>query len=706
MKQNEEKIHFANSDPNIYEKSFLPAQIINTNEKESVILEYDGVTIEACRTNDKNQPLLLYVAGSLLASLKNDEKKILEFNSANQTNSIKIWNARNTLPFFTNFIFRDGIALTINDKPVKGTLADPRTNLWEGRIGIIIFLVLVAIKIAIAHLINNWSNQENNLLTYSIYIIMAVCLVSSLILYAKRPYIALWLGLVIGSLETMDYIVGLFLSPPKSIFVLFFWGVIRVSSIFVIYRSLNAIKTLLRIPIPNIQSASPKSEKVITKDNEIIGKINTESYDLTEPVTKQIPSNIDVSVPYKSSLKTNFINQLKEISPRFKIFFLIWFSFHFMLLLLSENLEYGLFYVADRFVPISYFFNSSHWDDFISDYDISEFVFYNLTAVIIYILYTYLWKRQGNNNRFDANKYFKYLSIGLAIIIILVSVYFGGNYLVGYYFAYQNYNKAVTLIQNNDYANAILKLKEAISWKNDYAVAHFELAKIYLEQYNANKEIAKKLEITEYGNISLSDVLNQYRLAISFDSSNYTAMNTWVSLVNDKANCDDDLYKAVYLCKKMINDGNNDYEIIENFGYASISLYWCYSKEKLIGYDYLDKAISVIYTYVEKYDNHKGFNRLLGILYHLKHNHKKAIAYFERELSNKFELTSRTYSILGESYYKIGNEIKAIKYYTIAANLGDEDAILWFNSRNIDYHKISTDSHQIVPMSKLFEFSF
>lgn len=246
MSTEQEKPQFAYINSKMFEKIFIPSQHIKNKEKEVYIIEYEGVTIEVLATSNLDEPLLLYIDGEQKAQISKENRIEIQFSAFNKIHKIKVWNGRAKNFFFTNFIFHEGIAITIDEIPVKNTLSDPIRNLKEGKVAIYIFLGLIVLGAIIVQLIKFPNGLQDTTITMITYGTLSILLLYAILIYSKSPRTALWIGLIIGSIETFDFIYSFFAMHGKNFFSFFFGGSIRTGSLYAMYRSLKAINAILR----------------------------------------------------------------------------------------------------------------------------------------------------------------------------------------------------------------------------------------------------------------------------------------------------------------------------------------------------------------------------------------------------------------------------------------------------------------------------
>lgn len=248
-----EKNEFAFSHPKMYEKTFILSKHVKDKEKEVFIVEYEDVYIEVFRTLRNEDPLAIYINGEFVEQVNKNKKSILEFSSKFNKHKLYVWNARARNFFFSSFIFRNGIAITIDDIPVKDTLADPLLNLAEGKTAIYIFLALIVLKAILTLFIQSSEDGTDQAIgSFLIYGIFVIGLILAVAIFNKNPRASLWIGLILGGMETIDFLYSYFSVIHKQSAGLLIWGSLRIGALFAIGRSLKALEAILKIKISDI----------------------------------------------------------------------------------------------------------------------------------------------------------------------------------------------------------------------------------------------------------------------------------------------------------------------------------------------------------------------------------------------------------------------------------------------------------------------
>ena len=241
----EENPDFAFYSRDLFNKSFIPSQFVKGSNSELVIIHLDDSIIEISRTSRFSDPLIVRLNGEVIDMVEHNEKKEISFQNSTGNHLISVWNARAKNYVFSNFISKKGLAVIIDNVPVQNTMADPIKNLDEGRIAIWGLVGLISLKIIISFILNTFAESSPLALMVVLpYLLVLILLLYAGFVYAKNPRRAVLFGLVLGGLETIDFIAGIILNHSIGGTVLFFL-LLRTSCLFALFRTLTTINKLL-----------------------------------------------------------------------------------------------------------------------------------------------------------------------------------------------------------------------------------------------------------------------------------------------------------------------------------------------------------------------------------------------------------------------------------------------------------------------------
>jgi len=240
----EEQPEFAFHKDGIFDKSFIPSQHVKGSNTEVFIIKLDNSVLEISRTSDFSNPLLVRLNGETFEIVEHNEKKKIEFENATGKHLLVVWNARAKNFVFSNFISKRGLAITIDGIPVQNTMSDPIMNLDEGKIAIWGYIGLLSIKISLTYLIRSSIDSSSAFTTILPYLLILVLLIYAGLTYPKNPKKSIWFGLILGSLETLDFISGIIIHQNfGSVAILFL--ILRTSCLFALIRTIKTINRIL-----------------------------------------------------------------------------------------------------------------------------------------------------------------------------------------------------------------------------------------------------------------------------------------------------------------------------------------------------------------------------------------------------------------------------------------------------------------------------
>ncbi len=242
----EEQTTFAYTEREFLTKNFIASQHISTDKNESFFIEFEGTSIQALHKKEI-KAVQLFLNGELKETINENQRYTTTFQTNSGNHTITIWLAKASFFFFNNFFRKKGVAITIDNIPVKGTLADPLTLLAEGKAGIWFFIIVLILSVILALTGVAFLKEylpENDNLAYSLLIYTLALL---LMIYAERnfdarPQTALRIALVIGVLNTIDYLFGFLFGK------IIYWILglaFRIAALAGIWRSLKNLTRLI-----------------------------------------------------------------------------------------------------------------------------------------------------------------------------------------------------------------------------------------------------------------------------------------------------------------------------------------------------------------------------------------------------------------------------------------------------------------------------
>ena len=222
----------------------------------TTIIEYDDLKIETKYFESTKPNLTLYINGELNQTVdKADDKKTVTVTGAEKEHTITVWFKKtgSKIPFFR--YETSGAGILLDDIPVQNTIADPFEYIKSAKSGLILFMLILAIKIPIVI----YQNQNQQYENFSIAIIVsaisvsifAIPLIILLILYKRyssSPKTALIFCLIVGLLETTDYISGTVINYQNGIqanaVLVFFFIMLRLGALYAIIQGIRNCKKL------------------------------------------------------------------------------------------------------------------------------------------------------------------------------------------------------------------------------------------------------------------------------------------------------------------------------------------------------------------------------------------------------------------------------------------------------------------------------
>jgi len=243
----------AHSNPAMFNKRFIPSQVLKDKQSRSFIVELEETTIVIKETSKRTQPWLVIVDGKEYSVTPSKKKTEVQFKTRKSNHVLSLWNGAASNFFFMALFWQRGVAVAIDGIPVRNTLADPLLVLKEGRVAIWMFTALLAFKAAVITILSN--NAQTAIGAAIVYGVAFLFMLVAAISFRINPRIALWGGLIFGILETIDFFSIIFMSDPsigsikinpaQLTITFYIWGSLRLGLLYAMVRSLKSIKKIL-----------------------------------------------------------------------------------------------------------------------------------------------------------------------------------------------------------------------------------------------------------------------------------------------------------------------------------------------------------------------------------------------------------------------------------------------------------------------------
>lgn len=244
-------------------------------------------------------------------------------------------------------------------------------------------------------------------------------------------------------------------------------------------------------------------------------------------------------------------------------------------------------------------------------------------------------------------------------------------------------NYAVHLRLGADYArlgdlpNAIDELNLALEYDSDNIQVHYLLALIYntrrqfdkaaleyeviLNSLSAiepeNLEIYGYLGQLYYSQKKYDKAIKQFKIILSLDSSNTEVMSLLGSIYLEQ----NDRQKAIEIFSRAIQFNPKDDISLNSLGYV-------YAEDGVN----LNKAEELIERAIELDPENGAYWDSMGWVYYKKGLYEEAIGYLNK--AGRFLKDPIVYDHIGDTYYKLNNKEKALKYWTLSLELLSEQA--------------------------------
>ncbi|HMU44218.1 MAG TPA: hypothetical protein PKA80_13040 [Ignavibacteriaceae bacterium] len=201
------------------------------------------------------------------------------------------------------------------------------------------------------------------------------------------------------------------------------------------------------------------------------------------------------------------------------------------------------------------------------------------------------------------------------------------------------------------------------------------LAKSIDSTYRHNQKIADSLGILTYGNIRREDVIKAYEESIASDSSNVQAIKSLGKFYFRQAyekktvGWDSDYSYAIPYFLKLINTEAESSDVYYLLAWSLMGSSSSKSDNNL------DFAIEKLFEATHKYPKEPSLFHLLGEAYYLKEDYERALSNYLKEWKLNSKMEAETYFQIGKCYSHMGDKIKQVFYYNIAAQMGLQEAI-------------------------------
>lgn len=338
------------NESNIFQRRYIFSSIISNSNTEVISIDFEGTNIQAITNFNDKSFISIVINGIIIKQIKNAETAKLDFITSSGNHHINVSYTETGGIFFTNYIIRKGLTIFIDEIPVQNTLADPYGINKEGKIGIFIFAGIIFFKL-ISTLFLSAGNISlrgkdygtiDPLLIIIYYGIPILCLLISILFLQKKPVFALWIALIIGIAETIDFAIGI--PSIKSIFLIGFWSILRISCLSAIYRSLTAIKKLLAMPIVYL-ATNEQSQHLGNTDVNINQEIDKNA---VGNLHRHNDQNIDIAPPVNTSF-LNAQNQKIIILPNSGIKYLRIVGLAIVIILIVWLISYFIYNSYDKY---------------------------------------------------------------------------------------------------------------------------------------------------------------------------------------------------------------------------------------------------------------------------------------------------------------------------------------------------------------------
>jgi len=280
---NDSETEFSYHDPKMFNRTFIQSKVLQNENTKITNISFHDVTIEVIQTIQNKDEVIIVINGTETDRLAKGLTKKIEFQSELGKHQLIIWQAKVRNFLFTNIFFKEGLAITIDEIPVKNTLADPFENLEEGKISIWIFLILHCLSLIYVFLMHSLFEIEFEFImmftTFNL-IYISIFIFTLLQIY-KHPIRALKISLVVASISTLDFVINI-LSLDRITFMIIIVFILRSSAIAGLWRTLKSLTKFLarsakmfenKLEIDQIAMSEKNGTKDFLREDDYCNKI-------------------------------------------------------------------------------------------------------------------------------------------------------------------------------------------------------------------------------------------------------------------------------------------------------------------------------------------------------------------------------------------------------------------------------------------------
>ncbi len=242
--------------PFAHNRKIIPAIYSKDKSISKYLIEIDGKRIEVVADFGKKPKVELFVEGEPPETVNDQESEVsFEFEGLSSTHTIDIWYSLAAGSTFNVRYKEAGVAIKIDGVPVKNCLSDPLVGIKGGNTGLILFAVALGLRAIFT--IVSFLNGSADISVAVVYILLVSVMITFAIMLKSKPKVALYGGLALGLLETVEFIVGTILSikdamenysagstPAKFMLGFLIWGSMRIWALHSMWKATRALKRL------------------------------------------------------------------------------------------------------------------------------------------------------------------------------------------------------------------------------------------------------------------------------------------------------------------------------------------------------------------------------------------------------------------------------------------------------------------------------
>ncbi len=225
----------------------ISSKRISKNKVTSLYFSYLEKSILVTYRTDSDDMVEVYFDNVIKTRIeRNGDTRSIDFSVGDTIHSIEIWFKKEQNIMFVNTGI-NGPGILVDGIPVENTLADKSFYINNARMASIAFFILLLIKTGVSFIQNMKLSVPLllNIVNISVYIVAIVLIIITIVKFKKHPKFGSYMLAVICGFETIDYLIGVYLSiiGGQSILgasVLIFTS-IRISFIIVSVKSLQQI---------------------------------------------------------------------------------------------------------------------------------------------------------------------------------------------------------------------------------------------------------------------------------------------------------------------------------------------------------------------------------------------------------------------------------------------------------------------------------